>query len=79
MIRRLWKRNFVCQSFPASVCSGKLRLYVQCIYGGTEIKYKLSDEAFISGKTLDGEITQAPRVAVIGRGHIFLFIIITTS
>ena len=69
----IMEKKFCMSSFPASVCSGKLRLYVQCIYGGTEIKYKLSDGALSVGKTLDGEITQAPRVAVIGRGTHILF------
>lgn len=67
------EKKFCMSSFPASVCSGKLRLYVQCIYGGTEIKYKLSDESLSVGKILGGERTQASRMTIIGRGTHILF------
>jgi len=66
-------------NYPSSLCSGKLRLYLQCIYGGKEIEYVLNTNntgsptlsigMFINGSDLN----RAARVITLGRGSHFLF------
>lgn len=71
-------KKFCIQTFPASAFSGKLRLYIQCIYGGTQIKYKSSggiSPSLYLGMNLDvdNNTTSAPRVAVLDKGTHFLY------
>lgn len=72
-------KKFCRTLFPPSMFSGKLRLYIQSLYGGTAIKYKLEGgmSAFASlyvGLHPGENVTdRAPRLAVFGRGTHWMF------
>lgn len=75
----IMKKKFCRTLYPPSLCSGKLRLYLQCVYGGVNIKYQL-DESASALKNLyvglypgGGDIGRSTRTAVFGRGTHFLF------
>ncbi len=76
---QIMTKKFAQITYPSSLCSGKLRLYLQCIYGGRDIKYELDTSGggspLLSIGMFVGEsnLGRAGRVAVLGRGSHFLF------
>lgn len=72
-------KKFCHRLFPASVFSGKLRLYVQCIYGSNVIKY-LTDQSDTPLRSLwvgmypeVEDPDRCPRIAALGRGTHWLY------
>lgn len=76
--KKIMEKKFARKMFPPSQFSGKLRLYLQCIYGGINIDYGLDQSYstianFVAGMHLNTTEDRAPRLMTLGHGTHFLF------